>query len=55
MKAINIVFARNKRSPDLTFVEIENDEGKSIRIGELVSEAKYVTIRITSEDLEELK
>ena len=33
-RAINIVFAREWFSPDLTFVEIEDDDGASIRIGE---------------------
>ena len=52
MNAINIVLARNEYSPDLTFVEIETDRGESVRIGELISDAEFVKIRITEEDIE---
>jgi len=55
MSAINIRFARNEYSPDLTFIEIENDNGKSIRIGQLISFSDEVVIRITEEDMEELE
>jgi hypothetical protein len=34
MSALNLVFARNENSPDLTFVEAEDQDGQSIRIGE---------------------
>ena len=50
LKAVNIVFARNENSPDLTFVEIETDEGEGLRFGELLSETEYVKIRITPDD-----
>lgn len=41
-------------SPDLSFVEIENDEGESIRIGEwtqFTDGSKFWSIRITPEDI----
>lgn len=31
---INLVFQRSETSPDLTFVEAEDDDGRSVRIGE---------------------
>lgn len=57
--AINIILFE-KEHPNVTFVEIETDDGKSIAIGERVSFGKvytessygdYVKIRITSDDI----
>ena len=52
MKAINIILDESGVSPDVLFVEIETDEGRSIRIGERIKYGKFAKIRITSEDIE---
>ena len=33
MKAINIILQADEKSPSSSFVEIEDDEGRSVRIG----------------------
>ena len=53
MKAINIILDESGVSPDVLFVEIETDEGRSICIGERIKYGKFAKIRITSEDIEE--
>jgi hypothetical protein len=55
MKAINIVlFGHGPKSPDMSFIEIEDDEGNSIRVGEwsrFKDGSNYWTVRITPEDI----
>ncbi len=51
--AINIIIDDDNPHHTL-FVEIEDDDGKSIRIGERVKYASYTKIRITKEDIEKL-
>ena len=48
--AINIILFEEEH-PNVTFVEIETDDGKSIAIGERISYGDYVKIRITSDDI----
>ena len=50
--AINIVIEEYEDKPDVAFVEIENDKGESIRIGERVQRSDgLVAIRIMAEDI----
>ena len=50
--AINIILHEQKSSPDSYFVEIENDKGASIRIGERIEKDDgLVAIRIRAEDI----
>lgn len=49
--AINIVLDESD-SPNVTFVEIENDKGESIRIGERTTrDDGLIAIRINSKDI----
>ena len=50
--AINIILFE-KEHPDVVFVEIETDDGKSIAIGERISYGDCVKIRITSGDIKD--
>ena len=45
--AINIILDRDTGQ----FVEIENDSGQSIRIGEHTQDDKYTKIRVTMDDI----
>lgn len=50
--AINIILSRIKDSPNQHFVEIENDIGESIRIGDIIkSDDGFTRIRITRNDI----
>ena len=51
MKAINIVLLSREDEPSSEFVEIESDDGKSIKIGEVIHSGEYWKIRITPEDI----
>lgn len=52
MKAINIILAECDNGPGtIDFVEIETDDGKSIRIGEYIKGDPYDKIRITLADM----
>ena len=49
---INIILDESKDSPDVAFVEIENDKGESISIGErVVRDDGLVAIMIRAEDI----
>ena len=53
MKAINIIIDESRMEkgiPEVLFVEIETDDGRSIRIGERFKYAGLTKIRITEED-----
>jgi hypothetical protein len=51
-EAINIIIDEKRRHPPETiFVEIENDDGESIRIGERISDGRLTKIRITQKDI----
>lgn len=51
--AINIIIDEKRPMlPGADFIEIENDAGKSIRIGERSPDGNYTKIRITAEDIE---
>lgn len=54
-KAINIIIDEKRRGPEAYFVEIENDDGKSISIGERIESGGYTKIRITPEDIVKTK
>lgn len=43
---VHIVFAANPDSPDLTFVEIENDQGESISVGKWSDRDGYKVLTI---------
>ena len=43
---VNIVFAVNPGSPDLTFVEVENDRGESVSVGEWSDRGGYKVLTI---------
>lgn len=42
----DVVFAPVEASPDLTFVEVEDPDGRSIRVGEWVNDGRYQRLRI---------
>ena len=46
--AVNFVFAPNPDSPDLTFVEVENDRGESIAVGEWSDRDGYKVLTISA-------
>ena len=48
-EAINIIICEKENQTD--FVEIENDTGQSIMIGERIKHGRYTKIRITPEDI----
>ena len=48
--AINIVLDENE-PPDVLFVEIELDDGRSINIGERIECDGLIRLRITAEDI----
>lgn len=51
--AINIIIDKKRpMQSGSEFVEIETDGGKSIRIGERMSDGNFTKIRITIEDIE---
>lgn len=50
MGAINIVL--QEKGPQVEFVEIETDDGVSIRIGERIPYGEFTKIRITAEDIQ---
>lgn len=50
-QAINIILD-DKNPPDVLFVEIETDDGASIKIGEMLDYGDFRKIRITPEDIE---
>jgi hypothetical protein len=50
MKAINVILDYSD-GPNRVFVEIESDEGRSLRIGTLSRVDDLVSIRITPEDI----
>ncbi|WP_373031648.1 hypothetical protein [Sulfurovum sp.] len=50
--AINIILEESNSCPDVYFVEIENDKGESIRIGERTKrDDAFVSLRIRAEDI----
>ena len=50
--AINIILEESNSSPDVYFVEIENDKGESISIGERTKrDDAFVSLRIRAEDI----
>lgn len=55
MKAINIILnGHGPKSPDMSFIEIEDDDGNSITIGEwsrFTQGSNFWSIRITPEDI----
>lgn len=52
-EAINIILYE-KNHPKVEFVEIQNDNGESIRVGERIGCGdRYVRIRITPKDIED--
>jgi len=44
--ALHIVFATNPDSPDLTFVEVENDRSESVSVGEWSDRDGYKVLTI---------
>ena len=53
--AINIIIDKKRpMQSGSEFVEIETDGGKSIRIGERMSDGNFTKIRITIEDIEKV-
>ena len=50
MDAINIRLAKNHDGTS-EFIEIEDDNRRSVRIGEIKHEGSYYLIRITPEDI----
>ena len=51
--AINIILFE-KEHPNVEFVEIETDDGKSIAIGKRIAYGNYVKIRITPDDIKDV-
>ena len=52
-QAINIIL--DKKNPaDVIFVEIETDDGKSIKVGRRLEYLDLVKIRITPEDIQDV-
>lgn len=52
--SINIIIDEG-RPPSVDFVEIETDDGRSINIGERISDGNYTKIRITIEDIKKAR
>ena len=52
-QAINIILD-DKNPPDVLFVEIETDDGRSIKIGETLDYCDFKKIRITPEDIQDV-
>ena len=52
MKKARILFAEIPDSPDLTFVEVENEEGYGINFGKWVQDGEYRVLEITKEDFD---
>lgn len=50
-KAINIIISEYENPPSVDFIDIETDDGKSIKIGEQLEYGDYTKIRITAEDI----
>jgi len=51
MEAINIRFRYNDPDPEAYLVEIEDDNGRSIRVGEWIKDGEYQKLRITSREI----
>lgn len=52
MSAVNIVFSRPPGDPDAEFVEVETDDGHSVRVGEWTQRPDGLwALRITPDDL----
>jgi len=49
--AINIILDESETTPDVSFVEIELDDGRSIGIGKRIKYGNYTKIRITANDI----
>ncbi len=49
--AINIILKYEEDTPDVAFVEIENDKGESIDIGESSSYEEFTKLRILASDI----
>lgn len=46
MTHINILFAQKPESPDMTFIEVEDDAGFNINVGEWITKGGYQVLRI---------
>lgn len=57
MKAINIVLHKISLAPDWQFMEIENDSGESIKVGQWVpgKNGAEFKIRITEQDFKDME
>ena len=51
MKAINLIL-NESHPPNVYFLEIEDDNGRSVNIGERIQKGNFIRLRITTADID---